>query len=63
MNNKKSDFRRFCETNWIMVKYDILPWIIGAGLIAAFAIEVRDSAVKANEQQQTTQSALFQKQR
>ena len=30
MNNKKSDFQRFLETNWIMVK----PWLLYALLTA-----------------------------
>ena len=64
MTKQKSDFKRFCETMWIMTKYDILPWVIGAGLFAAFVIELRDSVSKVNaRQQQTVQPTLFQKQR
>lgn len=43
MQNKKSDTRKFIETMWIMVKYDVLPWMLGAGLVAAVIIGVQDA--------------------
>ncbi len=42
MANKKSDTRKFLETSWIMFKYDMLPWIVGAGLFALFIVELQD---------------------
>lgn len=42
MQNKKSDTRKFIETMWIMVKYDVLPWMLGAGLLAAVIIGAQD---------------------
>ncbi len=42
MQNKKSDTRKFIETMWIMVKYDVLPWMLGAGLVAAIIIGAQD---------------------
>lgn len=42
MQNKKSDTRKFIETMWIMVKYDVLPWMLGAGLVAAVIIGTQD---------------------
>lgn len=43
MQNKKSDTRKFIETMWIMVKYDVLPWMLGAGLVAAVIIGAQDA--------------------
>nr|MBQ0091306.1 hypothetical protein [Candidatus Enterousia merdequi] len=39
---KKSDFKRFCETMWAMSKYNIVPWILVASLIAGVAIGVKE---------------------
>ncbi|MBR3510810.1 MAG: hypothetical protein IKN73_02000 [Alphaproteobacteria bacterium] len=36
MEKKKSDFQRFCETNWIMVK----PWVITTLLVAIFGVGI-----------------------
>ena len=42
MEKQKSDTRKFLETMWIMVKYDVLPFVIGAGLFALFVIKLQD---------------------
>lgn len=61
--NKKSDFKRFCETMWIMAKYDVLPWMIGVGIVAAVTFGVIDSKKKGTWSQETDFSTVFQKQR
>ena len=61
MEKKKSDFKRFCETMWIMAKYDALPWMIGAGILAAVLFGLQDS--KSQNKVNDSVSSLFQKQR
>lgn len=63
MQNKKSDFKRFCETMWIMTKYDVLPWVVGAGIVAAVTFGVIDNKKKGTWSQKTDFSTVFQKQR
>ena len=49
MENKKSDTRKFIETMWIMVKYDVLPWVLGAGLVAAVIVSIQDAKSQNNK--------------
>ena len=63
MQNKKSDFKRFCETMWIMVKYDVLPWMVGAGILAAVIIGVNDNGKKCKLSTKTNKISFFEKQR
>lgn len=51
MKKQKSDTRKFFETMWIMVKYDVLPWMLGAGLVAAVIIGVQDVKSQNNKKQ------------
>ena len=51
MKNQKSDTRKFFETMWIMVKYDVLPWMLGAGLVAAVIIGAQDVKSQNNKKQ------------
>lgn len=46
MTKKKSDTRKFLETSWIMFKYDVLPWMVAAGLFALFVVKLQDSKDK-----------------
>ena len=61
MDKKKTDFQRFCETMWIMVKYDALPWLLAIGLCTAVTLGVMDA--KENDLSQKTIPSIFQKQR
>ena len=63
MENKKSDFKRFCETMWIMVKHDVLPWVVGAGIVGAVIIGVKDMEKKGKFPSEATKMSLFEKQR
>ena len=63
MTNNKSDFKRFCETMWIMTKYDVLPWVLGAGIVAAVTICLQDAKAKGKIPQQQTISTMLQNQR
>ena len=60
--NKKSDLRRFCETMWIIAKYDVLPWMLAAGIFAAVVIGIND-AEKQGKFPTTNKTSLFEKQR
>lgn len=63
MSQNTSDFKRFCKTMLIMSR-DIWPWIIGAGIIAAVFLGVRDVNAKGTASQNTdAKTALFQRQR
>ena len=63
MKKRKSDTKRFFETMWIMTKYDVLPWVVGAGIVAAVAFGVIDNKKKGTWSQKTDFSTVFQKQR
>jgi hypothetical protein len=63
MENKKSDLRRFCETMWIMVRYSVLPWMVGAGIAAAALIGVTDMAKKQKIKSEINKTSVFEKQR
>ncbi len=63
MGNKKSDTRRFLETMWIMVKYDVLPWMVGAGIAAIVAVGLHDAKIKQTMDADTVSKSTFQKQR
>ncbi len=63
MENKKSDFKRFCETMWIMVKYDVLPWVVVAGIATAVIIGANASEKKSKVSSNTNKVSFFEKQR
>ena len=64
MKKQKSDTKRFFETMWIMAKYDILPWMIGAGIIALMIIGFQEAEAKGKiPPQKISQTSVFQKQR
>ena len=66
MAKKKSDFKRFCETMWIMTKYDVLPWLIGAGLFTAFVLELKNTKNQdklPQQEQPVVKTEFFQRQR
>jgi hypothetical protein len=66
MTEKKSDFRRFCETMWVITKYDVLPLLIGAGLFTAFVLKLKDAKDKETLSQQersAVKTEFLQKQR
>lgn len=64
MKKQKSDTRRFFETMWIMAKYDVLPWMVGAGILALMIFGLQDAEAKGKfPQQKTVQSSVSQRQR
>ena len=64
MKKEKSDTRRFFETMWIMTKYDVLPWMVGAGIVALLAIGLQEAEAKGKfPKQESNIQSVFQKQR
>lgn len=63
MEKKKSDTRRFLETMWIMAKYDVLPWMIGAGIVALVTIGLYDAKAQNTINKDAASKTVFQKQR
>ena len=64
MYSKKSDFRKFCETMWIMTKYDVLPWVVVIGLFAGVVYGFSNTKnTDKNSVNKVDKTSLFQKQR
>ena len=42
MTDKKFEIKSY-KPLWIMLKYDVLPWVIGAGLFTLFVSGVKES--------------------
>ena len=61
MTSKKSDTRRFFETMWVIVKYDVLPWVLVAGMSAALAFSIIDAQGKIDKDKVV--KTFFQKER
>ena len=63
MYNEKSDFRKFCETMWVITKYDILPLAAGIALCAGIVYGLYDFKKSGKDCFKKDAPALFQKQR
>lgn len=50
--NNKSDVKKFCKTMWILLKNDVLPWVIGMSLLGGGIAWVYKDAEKQREQPQ-----------
>ena len=63
MYSKKSDFRKFCETMWVMTKYDVLPWVAVAVLYGLFVFKLNDVSKNDKDTFKVDIPSFFQKQR
>ena len=63
MANKKSDFRKFCETMWIITKHDVLPWVAVAVLYGLFVFKLNDTSKNDKDAFKVNTPEFFQKQR
>ena len=63
MKNKKSDFRKFCETMWIMTKHDVLPWVAVLALYGLFVFKLNDASKNDKDAFKVDIPSFFQKQR
>lgn len=63
MENKKSDFRKFCETMLVIVKYDILPRVAIAALCAGLFYGLYNHKKSGKDSFTKDAPEFFQKQR
>ena len=46
--DKKTEFKQFCKTMWIITKHDVLPWLMVFGLVCGICVGLKHSKENTN---------------